>query len=61
MTQKHFISEKKGKEERKRRKKKKKMIERKLFKIAISILHISHMLSSVICRLAIYIKTISYS
>ena len=42
MTRKHFISEKKGKEERKRRKKKKKMIERKLFRIAIAILHIAY-------------------
>ena len=61
MTRKHLIKVKKGKEERKRRKKKKKMIERKLFRIAIAILHMSHILSSIICRLAIYIKTISYS
>ena len=49
MTQKHFGNEKKKKEERKRRKKKKEKIKRKLIKIAIGILQISHILSSVIC------------
>ena len=39
---------KKEKEERKRRKKK---IKRKLIKIAIGILHTSHILSSIICHL----------
>ena len=57
MTQKHFNSEKKEKEERKRRKKKK---ERKLIKIAIGILHASHILSSIICRLCIYIYIYIY-
>ena len=55
MTQKHFNSEKKEKEERKRRKKKREMIKRKLIKIAIGILHTSHLLSSIICCLCIYI------
>ena len=55
MTQKHFGNEKKEKEERKRRKKKKEKIKIKLIKIAIGILHISHILSSMICRLNIYI------
>ena len=54
MTQKQFNSEKKEKEERKRRKKKEK-IKRKLIKIAIGILNTSHILSSTICRLCIYI------
>ena len=54
MTQKQFNSEKKEKEERKRRKKKEK-IKRKLIKIAIGILNTSHILSSIICRLCIYI------
>ena len=56
MTQKHFGNEKKEKEERKRRKKKKEKIKIKLIKIAIGILHISHILSSMICRLNIYIN-----
>ena len=47
MTQKHFNSEKKEKEERKRKNNKKEKIKRKLIKIAIGILHISHMLSSI--------------
>ena len=54
MTQKQFNSEKKEKEERKRRKKKEK-IKRKLIKIAIGILNTSHVLSSTICCLCIYI------
>ena len=54
MTQKHFNSEKKEKEERKRKNNKKEKIKRKLIKIAIGILHISHMLSFIICRLCIY-------
>ena len=60
MTQKHFNSEKKEKEERKRRKKKKEKIKRKLIKITIGILHTSHILSSIICRLCIYIYCINY-
>ena len=55
MTQKNFNHEKKEKEERKRRKKKKEKIKRKLIKITIGILHTSHILSSIICRLCIYI------
>ena len=47
MTQKHFGNEKKKKEERKRRKKKKEKVKRKLIKIVIGILHISHILSYV--------------
>ena len=55
MTQKNFNHEKKEKEERKRRKKKKEKIKRKLIKIAIGMLHTSHILSSIICHLCIYI------
>ena len=54
MTQKHFNSEKNEKEERKRRGKKEK-IKRKLIKIAIGTLHISHILNSTICHLCVYI------
>ena len=46
MTPKHFNSQKKEKEERKT-KKKKENIKRKLIKIGIGILHISHILSSI--------------
>ena len=59
MTQKNFNHEKKEKEERKRRKKKKEKIKRKLIKIAIGILHTSHILSSIICRL-LYIYCMNY-
>ena len=54
-TQKHFNSKKKEKEERKIRKKKKEKIKRKLVQRAIGILHTSHILSSIICRLYIYV------
>ena len=54
-TQKHFNSKKKEKEERKIRKKKKEKIKRKLVQRAIGILHTSHILSSIICRLCIYV------
>ena len=54
MTQKQFNSEKKEKENRKRRKKNEK-IERKLIKIAIGTLNTSHVLSSTVCCLCIYI------
>ena len=47
MTPKHFNSEKKEKGERKTKKKKKENIKRKLIKIGIGILHISHMLCSI--------------
>ena len=47
MTPKHFNSEKKEKGERKTKKKKKENIKRKLIKIDIGILHISHILRSI--------------
>ena len=53
MKQKQYDSEKKEKEERKERKNKKEKIKRKLFKIAIGILHLSHIVSSIICCLHI--------
>ena len=53
MTKKQFNSEKKEKEERKRMKKKEK--KRKLFRIAIDTLNTSHILTSTICCLCIYI------
>ena len=53
MTQKQFNSEKTEKEERRRRKKKEKI--RKLINIAIGTLNASHILSSTICCLCIYI------
>ena len=54
MTQKQFNSDKKEKEERKRSKNKEK-IKRKLIKIAFGTLNTSHILSSTICCLCIYI------
>ena len=54
-TQKYFNSQKKEKKERKRRKQKKENQKRKFIKIAMGILHTSYILSSIICRLCIYI------
>ena len=54
MTKKQFNSKKKEKEERKRREKKEK-IKRKLIKITVGTLNTSHILSSAIYCLCIYI------